>query len=305
MAVARRTSRRRYVLLVIVLTAVTLITLDTRNGRSGPLGALGDAAHTIVGPVRRAVDDVTTPVSDWWHGVTNGGDIKQENRDLKEQLAQARGRETDAQIAIEQNRELKALLDLRSKYDVELVAASIIGRDPGNFSSLLTIDKGSAKGIAEEMPVIAPDGSLVGRVLEVGRDYATIRVVTDPRFAVGVHAIPADGSNLVAGTAEGRVGERDLIVRDFDPNGKFTVGDIVTTSPQSNTDPPDVPLGRISRIDNLPGGQTRNVFVKPFVDIGALQHVSVMLWVQGQGPVVITTTTTAPSTTTTTTTTVP
>jgi rod shape-determining protein MreC len=304
MAVARRTSRRRYVLLIIVLTAITLITLDTRNGRSGPIGTLGDVAHTVVGPVQRAVDGVTEPVSDWWHGVTNGGDIKRENRELKEQLAEARGRETDAQIAIDQNKELKALLDLRGKYDVELVTASIVGRDPGNFSSTLQIDKGSAKGIAEDMPVVAPDGSLVGRVLEVGDRFATIRVVTDPRFAVGVQIVPTDGSNKVAGTAEGRVGERDLIVRDSDPTGKIAVGDIVTTSPQSTTDPPDVPVGLVSRIENLPGGQNRNVFIKPFVDIGALQHVSVMLWVQGEGPVVITTTTTT-TTPTSTTTTVP
>ena len=63
MAIARRTSRRRYVLLVIVLTAVTLITLDSRGGRSGPLGALGRAAHTLVSPIQGAVDSVATRVS--------------------------------------------------------------------------------------------------------------------------------------------------------------------------------------------------------------------------------------------------
>ena len=76
MAGARRASRRRYVLLVIVLTCLTLITLDTRSGRSGPLGVMGRIAHRIVGPVQGAVDDGARPVSDWWDGITNSGRLK-------------------------------------------------------------------------------------------------------------------------------------------------------------------------------------------------------------------------------------
>ena len=112
MAAARRASRRRYVLLVIVLTCLTLITLDTRNGRSGPLGALGRVAHRIVSPVEGAVDDVARPVSDWWDGVTDSGDLKRKNRDLEEQVAALKGKQTQADQAIKENSELKALLKL-------------------------------------------------------------------------------------------------------------------------------------------------------------------------------------------------
>ena len=94
MAGVRRASRRRSVLVVIVLTAITLITLDTRNGRSGPVGALGRAAHTLVSPVQGAVNDVASPVSDWWHGVTDSGNLKKENRDLKNQVAALQGQQT-------------------------------------------------------------------------------------------------------------------------------------------------------------------------------------------------------------------
>src|SRR5436189_4928454 len=97
MAVARRTNRRRYVLLVIVLTAVTLITLDSRGGRTGPLGALGRAAHTLVSPIQGAVESITTPISDWWHGVTDGANLKRDNRKLREQLSVAQGTERAAQ----------------------------------------------------------------------------------------------------------------------------------------------------------------------------------------------------------------
>ena len=99
MAGARRTSRRRYILLVIVLTAITLITLDTRNGRSGPLGVLGRGAHTVVAPVQSAVSSVARPIGDWLEGVTDSGKIKSENRNLKGQVQRLEGTERSAHWA--------------------------------------------------------------------------------------------------------------------------------------------------------------------------------------------------------------
>src|SRR5947208_16201829 len=110
MARPRGANRRRFVLAVVLLTSVTLITLDTRNGRSGPLGALGRAAHTVVSPIEGAVDHVASPISDWWHGVTDAGDLKQQNRKLREQLSDARGKERAAQNALDENVQLKKLL---------------------------------------------------------------------------------------------------------------------------------------------------------------------------------------------------
>ena len=56
MAGARRASRRRYVLVLIVLTCLTLITLDSRNGRSGPARGAGPgrAPGRVAGPGRRS-----------------------------------------------------------------------------------------------------------------------------------------------------------------------------------------------------------------------------------------------------------
>jgi rod shape-determining protein MreC len=301
MAVARRTSRRRYVLLVIVLTAITLITLDSRSDGSGPLGAAGRAAHTVVAPVQEAVADVARPVGDWFRGITDAGAAEREKRELEERIAELEGQQRAAQQAIDEVAGLKALLDLNSIYDVPRVNARIIGRNPGNFSSSLTIDKGSEAGISVDMPVIAPDGSLVGRVLEAGQGFATIRVLTNPRFAVGVKAPAHPGSQSATGTAQGQVGSKDMIVHDFDVRDVVEVGDRIETSPLSTSDPPDVPVGEIREVLDSGGDVSRDVLVRPYVDLGALEYVSVMLWRAGDGAVVRATTTTTTVATTTTT----
>jgi rod shape-determining protein MreC len=299
MAIARRTSRRRYVLLVIVLTAVTLITLDSRGGRSGPLGALGRAAHTLVSPIQGAVDSITTPISDWWHGVTDSANLKRDNRRLREKLSVAEGTERAAQRALAENEDLKKLLGLNSLLNVKRVNARVVARDTGNFDSSLTLDHGTESGIARDMPVVGPDGYLVGSVIDVGRNFAKVRVLTDPVFAVGVRTPKHPGGDAATGTASGRNGSRELLVDDFDPQAKIRIGDQIVTSPLSTKFPPDLLVGSVTKVTDLPGGFSRDVFVKPYVDLGGLENVSVLFWVQGQGPVVNTTTTTSTTTTTT------
>jgi cell shape-determining protein MreC len=89
---------------------------------------------------------------------------------------------------------------------------------------------------------------------------------------------------------------------DLDETSKKVLpGDkVVTSASPQNLYPPDVPIGTVSRVVPQVGGQPAQVFIKPFTDLGALDFVSVMRWVQGNGPVVITTTTTTSSTTSTT-----
>src|SRR4051812_22361133 len=254
MAGVRRASRRRYVLVLIVLTCLTLITLDSRNGRSGPLGTMGGVAHQIVSPVQGAVDGVVRPVSDWWQGVTDGGNIKRRNRDLEEQIAALKGQATAAAEAIKENTDLKASLALQNALLVKNVTALVVGRDPGNFDPTLTIDKGSEAGISVDMPVIAPEG-IVGKVIEVWNGGAKVQVLTDPNFAVGVQtpghaASPGNpASPATTAVASGQNDSHDLTVQ-FDAGTRLVKGDPIVTSPQSTIFPVGLPVGTISGITN-------------------------------------------------------
>jgi rod shape-determining protein MreC len=304
MAGARRASRRRYVLLVIVLTCLTLITLDTRNGRSGPLGVMGRIAHRVVGPVQGVVDDGARPVSDWWDGITNSGHLKRDNRRLQEEIAALRGKQIEADEAIKENNELKKSLALQNALQVKNVTGLVIGRDPGNFDPTLTIDKGSDAGISVDMPVIAPEG-IVGKVIEVWNDGAQIQVLTDPNFSVGVQTPGHGASAPTTGIASGQADSHDLAV-EFDAGTKTLVGDQIVTSPQSTLFPSGLVVGAIASVTNQPGNTGVNATIAPYVRLGALQHVTVLLWSPGTtGPVLATTTTSAPAPSTTTTTTLP
>ncbi|HEY5077638.1 MAG TPA: rod shape-determining protein MreC, partial [Acidimicrobiia bacterium] len=207
-----------------------------------------------------------------------------------------------ADEAIKENNELKKSLALQNALQVKNVTGLVIGRDPGNFDPTLTIDKGSDAGISVDMPVIAPEG-IVGKVIEVWNDGAQIQVLTDPNFSVGVQTPGHGASAPTTGIASGQADSHDLAV-EFDADTKMLVGDQIVTSPQSTLFPSGLAVGAIASVTNQPGNTGVNATIAPYVRLGALQHVTVLLWSPGTtGPVLATTTTSTPATSTTTTTT--
>jgi rod shape-determining protein MreC len=282
-----RRANRRYVLLLLVLTAITLITLDSRRDQPGALGAVGRAAHTLVSPIERGVNAVASPVSDWFDGVTNGGSLKRDNRRLTAEVERLQQQQRDAKTAIEQNETLQSLLDLPVLSDVPRVTARVVNRSQGNFEKTVTLNKGEESGISPDMPVMGPAG-LVGRVLDSWRGGSKILLLIDPESNVGVRVQPG----LLSGIAEGVAGS-DRLRLDLDANAQVADGDSVVTSGLENSSFPEgLGVGRVVEVEQQPGGLGTVVRVDPWTDFDSLTYVTVLRWVPGQGAVVTTTTTT-------------
>jgi rod shape-determining protein MreC len=295
MARPRGANRRRFVLALVVLTSLTLITLDSRSGRTGPLGSVGRLAHTIVSPVNRGTSAIARPIGDWWSGVFDSGSLKRENRKLRRQVAELNGKQREVQIALAQDAILRRLLGLRLLNSARPIPARVVDRDPGNFQSTITIDRGQEVGIEKGMAVISADG-VVGSIINSWHGGADVRVLTDPESVIAVRTL----KDPVVGIAEGHEGADDLVVSDFPAGTHVRVGDVVVTADITNSlFPPDLPVGKVSSVERQPAGLGLTVHIDPYVDFGALEFVDVLQWVPGEGPVV------PPTTTTTTTTTLP
>jgi rod shape-determining protein MreC len=274
--VYQRANRRRTILGLIVLTAVTLITLDVRG--TGPISAVGGAAHDVVNPIAGASDTVFSPVGDWIDGVTSATALKDENARLRRRLESIRGQQASARAATEENKELKKLLDLPFVEDADSIAAPVVDGAPSNFELTVQIGKGESDGVGVDMPVVTGAG-LVGRVLEVSRDRATVLLITDPASGVGVK-IERSGTT---GVVKGR-GDSNTVRADFvDPNAAVTKGEIVYTSGQQNSPfPSAIPVGTVSKVTKTRGDLQQDILVKPLADVSRLDYVKVLRPLSGR-----------------------
>lgn len=270
---ARRTTRPRFTLALLVLTSITLITLDYRSGGSGFTDRARGYARDAFEPVGRAVDNVISPVGNVIGGVLDFGRVKDENARLRDELARARA---DAASGEEAKRELKTALDaldLGFVGDLPSVAARVTG---GSFSPLqltVEIDKGTDSGIDEGMPVVA-GGSLVGRIVQVGPRRSTIRVVSDPGLSVGVRLSATGDLGVVTGD-----GGRRLVMSLVEPGTAVKVGDqVVTSGLQQSQYPPGVPVGKVTAVKRDSAGLTQSVVVTSAADLRRLSFVRVLQW---------------------------
>jgi rod shape-determining protein MreC len=273
-----RSKPRSTRLLVVVLVSLSLavITVDYRQGADGPLAGLGRTSLELMAPLQRAVTNVTRPVGDFFVSLAHLPSQSRENRELQEELAAART-ELNAGTSREAELErLRQLLDLTDSIEFPLVNSLVIGNGVSNFENVITIDRGSADGIAPDMPVVTGGSTgprLVGRVLLVAEHASSVMLITDRDAATAARLADTRQGGLLEGQ-----GDADMKMSFLNEGVAVDPGAIVETNGYLNgLYPPGITIGEVSSF--VPATNTTESFVtvRPAVDFSTLDYVAVVL----------------------------
>ena len=196
MVVHRQDHRRRWTLVLLVITSFVLITLDERGSGRDRFGAQRRARRGAPDPERGRRRHPA------------GGRLlrrprarqraaKRRTRGCENQNAKLRGELEAGKAAVAENEDLKAALDIPQIEDYDGVVASVVSGSVDNFHRTWRIDKGSSSGIAVDMAVVVGGdtaAALVGRVARVSSNSATIQRIDDRSFSAGAQLMQPDGS---------------------------------------------------------------------------------------------------------------
>ncbi len=189
---------------------------------------------------------------------------------LRREVASLKRRLVGMEEIIRENTRLQKLLDFKRRLVYSSVTATVIGRDPSLWNSIIIIDKGSDDGIKVGMPVVNALG-VVGKIGEVSKDKAKVILLTDPRFSVAALVKETRESVLVSGTLEG-----ECRVKYIYPDANIKVGDIVITSKLSLSFPEGLLIGTIvERIENSSPTNIEYV-LQPAVSFSQIEEVLVI-----------------------------
>jgi rod shape-determining protein MreC len=119
------------------------------------------------------------------------------------------------------------------------------------------------------MGVITPEG-VVGKVIESYRDTSQVLVLTDRDSGVGAMIANSRIQSPVGGT-----GEPLLNMKYVGNDDEVAVGSRVVTSGMDRIFPKDLPVGVITQVK--PGGQYKQIRVKPSANLEKLEEVIVLL----------------------------
>lgn len=193
--------------------------------------------------------------------------LARRNAELEKRLESA-GKESV--LREEEKRELvrlRRLLDFRDALGERAVTARIIGSDPSAPFSTLVIDRGATDGLREGAPVAAPAG-VVGRILSVGEDHATVAWLADPRSRLSAYVQRTRVMGVLAGNG-------DLCELKYIPPGEdVQVGDRVLTAGRGSVFPKGILVGTVKEVRK--DGLSLSAVVAPAVNLKRLEEVLVI-----------------------------
>jgi rod shape-determining protein MreC len=263
--------RVRVVLVLAVLLAIGLTALSNLTDLTLP----DTIVQNIMTPIRAGVSKLTDQAEQIYSYMFRYEALAAENAVLKEQLAQMEDDARAADSVSRENDRLRALLDLKNAHeDYELVDAYIIAWASADWSSTITINRGSSAGIERNMCAITANGQVVGMVTEVGTNYAIVKTVLDSSLEISATIATSGYNGMVQGNYT--TGNENLLRMDYLPsNAIIRNNDQVVTS-GSTVYPRDLILGYVIDAGFDDTGVAKYALLEPAADIDTLEQVFII-----------------------------
>ena len=262
--------------LAICVVALVLIALSVSNMLGGRAGLLKNADGALKSPVQKAA----TALLDWVEGIYGYlyeyDRLVEENNSLRAENATLRETSRNYSELEAENERLRTLFDWAQKHtDFVMESAKIVAWDTSNYTSAFTIGKGSRSDIALGDCVVTEYGALVGQVIELGSDWATIRTIIDVDMDVG--ALVGEDSYAGVITGEFSLMKQGLTRVTYLSSGAHIFQhDEVLTSGKGGSFPPGLLIGDVSTVMTEAGGQATYGIVTPACDVSRLSQVFII-----------------------------
>ncbi len=270
-------SAKRVLLVVLLVISLALATLYAREGEDGPLHAVQGAVAVAVGPFKFVGAAAGAGASSVGEGVENLtadestlSGLCESNEELRRRLAEADEYKQEAE-------RLEGLLDLKKSYDIDGVAARIVGKSVEAYNQTVTLDVGRDDGVESGMTVMGATG-VVGQVRSTDARTCEVRLLTDQNSGAAAIIQSNRGEGIVRGSLEGL-----LYLENVDEANWPVVGDVIVTSGLGGSYVRGLIIGTVVRVDAAAGNATGRIVVKPNDTAESLSEVLVVRGLNSEG----------------------
>ena len=262
-------------ILIFLLTLICVLFLVMSVAFSGFTKPFKKVAGTVVVPLQSGINHIGKWVTDKSELFTTVKNLKKENEKLSQQVAEL----TEENSLLAQNKyELQRLRDL---YELDedyssypKIAATVIGKDPGNYFNIFMINKGSDDGIEKDMNVIS-GGGLVGIVYDVGKNYSKVRAIIDDESSVSVSFASTSDTAIISGDLK-LIDDGVMNITGILADAKVSEGDMIVTSQISNKFLPGILVGYVKTVSKNSDELTQSGTIVPVVDFRHIDEVLVI-----------------------------
>jgi rod shape-determining protein MreC len=252
---------------------------------------VADARFTVVAPARAAIAAALAPVqrsllvpidivfggSQYLQGLTQA--LSNEDAARKQLALQAEAALAASRLA-DENRQLRALLELKPALAVKSIAAEVMYEAADPFSRKVYIDRGLAQGLALGSPVIT-EGGVIGQVTRVYPLSSEVTLLTDRDAAIPlINTRTQLRAAAFGGVRQGTALELRFVADKTD----VQVGDVMHTSGVDGIYPAGLPVATVTLVERQSDGGFTKVELAPLVPVDRVRHVLVLEPLKNQLP---------------------
>ncbi len=224
-------------LLAYLALAIAMIVMDHRGGWLAQIRARSEAAVQPLWWLAGLPGRVSETMRD---DASSRTQLSDENRVLRNALLISGARLARLQASAAENARLRGLLGAAQRGGLNVQLAAILNIDLDPTRQRLILDAGSRDGVQAGQSVIDA-GGLLGQIIQVQANTATVLLITDPDHAVPV-VVARTGVRLVA---YGKGHSDRLELANIPLSSDIRAGDSVVTSGLGGRFPAGFPVGTI------------------------------------------------------------
>ena len=225
----------------------------------------------ISSPIITSIAHLNNGVSGVWNDYLALVGARKENKLLRENIKELNSRIIASRETILANERLKKLLEMKDSLKIPSLTATVVGEDASPWFKTILIDRGSADGLKEGMPVIASDG-IIGQLVKVATKSSRVLLITDHASGVAGLIQRSRARGVVKGKGDGTCTlEFSLSAEDI------TVGDTVLTSGIGGVFPKGLKIGEVYMVKKGEYGIFQTVNIRPAVNLARLEEVLILL----------------------------
>lgn len=258
-------------LIILVIVSLIICGVYASEKEDGPIHVIQNATKTVITPIQElsisaksGLSKLTDKIYDNYGDAETISELKEENSKLKSQIV------ADEKYKQEANK-YREMLKLKDQYNVDGIAAHVIGFSGNAWNQTVTIGVGSKDGVCAGQTVMGTTG-IVGQIDSVNLFTSSVRLLTDPNSGVAVKVLNNNNDCILRGSLDGV-----LYLEGLGTNDLVSVGDVVTSSGLGGSYVPNLLVGNVLQLISLDSGVNRKIVVSPVEKLSTITEVFIIM----------------------------
>lgn len=226
-----------------------------------------------ISPVQRVFYTSSLSVKGFYDNWLARRDLLAENKKLQSELESNLIDVAEFNLLKSENELLKQELKFVQSSSAIFVSAKIITGVSDPLSKSVVIDRGSNDGVTEGLAVLAGEGVIIGKIIEVYPDFSKVLLLTDNK---SILAATVQNIDQTAGLVEGQFG-LSLMMTNIPQDQEINEGDLVVTSGLEGSIPQGLLVAKVESINIVESEIFKTAILQPLVSFNSLSYVLVVI----------------------------